>query len=120
MLVLEDIGYVQRSLVECVREQMGVDCWLLPSIQQRLVDLASKANVPVAVTTERYTTKECHICGKHTKVRDETIRCWNDTCPVESVDRDRSAAVSTARKSGGVERANNYTGSTHTGCGENQ
>lgn len=103
VLVLEDIGYTERSLAECVREQLGVDCWSLPSIQQRLVEVATEANVPVATTTERYTTKECHICGMHSKVRDETIRCTNDSCPVGSVNRDRSAAVSIAKRGGDVE-----------------
>ena len=100
VLVLEDLSYDERSLDDCVTSGAGADCWLLSGIQQRLRGLAREQDIPVAVTTEENTTKECHVCGDPSKIRDETLKCTTEGCPVDVVDRDRSAAVTIAKRLG--------------------
>ena len=100
ILVLEDLSYDERSLDDCVTSGAGADCWLLAGIQQRLRELGREQDIPIAVTTEENTTKECHVCGDPSKIRDETLKCTTEGCPVDVVDRDRSAAVTIAKRLG--------------------
>ena len=100
VLVLEDLDYAERSLTECVTEHAEIDCWLLPTIQERVVETAHAQGVPVAVTSPEHTTQECHVCGKHSRLRKTEIRCTNERCPVKTVCRDRSAAVTIAKRLG--------------------
>jgi hypothetical protein len=98
MLALEDLDYAERSLAECVTEGRGPDCWLFPGLQERLIEAARAAGIPIAFVSKKYTTKECHVCGMHSKVRDQRLSCTNERCPVETACRDCSAAATIAKR----------------------
>lgn len=98
LLVLEDLEYPECDLAACLAGDADPECWLFPRLQARLTDRAVADGVPVAVVSETYTTKQCHVCDQFARVGDETIECTTDGCPVDDVCRDRSAAVSIAKR----------------------
>jgi len=77
--------------------------WVLTAVVEVLTVAADGAGLPVMPVEPEYTTQQCHGCGALAEMRDETIRCTTPGCPVGSVCRDRSAAVTIARRALGGE-----------------
>jgi hypothetical protein len=75
-VVLKDISHRALSLADCVAERDELNCRLFSAIQDRLTAIACESGMPITTTTEWGTTKECHICGKHARVNDQT-KCRN-------------------------------------------
>jgi IS605 OrfB family transposase len=100
VVVLEALEQPMRPLWAYRRGQRDFGDWLLPVLQQALVEVATDAGVPVAWVDPRGTSRECHRCGQAGELENETLDCRNLECPVTVVDRDRSAAVSIARRLG--------------------
>lgn len=96
-LVVEDLAYSGHPLW-AFRHGGDVGTWLLPAFQSVLVDHAVAAGIPVAYVDRDFTTKECHECGQLARQDSATIVCTTDDCPVDEVGRDRSAALSIARR----------------------
>jgi putative transposase len=97
VVVLEDRNYPgDMTLLECARSERDLQYWLLPEMKQRLHDAAVDAGLMVVATNQRYTTKQCHVCGEFTVVERESITCTTEDCPVDTVCRDRSAAATIA------------------------
>lgn len=100
VMVLEDLGYPDRSLDACVAESAAPECWLYPALHQRLADQARRASIPVLTTSPKYTTRQCHVCDQFARVGTEVLTCPTDDCPVDDVCRDRSAAATIAKRGG--------------------
>ena len=100
ILVLEDLTYPDRTLEECVRKGMEAACWLLPTIQQRLVDLSRSESVPIATVSAKHSTQECHACGELAWPRKKIVQCTTEACSAGRVCRDRSAAATLAKRFG--------------------
>jgi len=98
LLALEDLHYPHRSLADCIEENAALDSWLLPAAQRALATAAADAGIPVVSVSAKYSTRQCHSCQNFTRVNGRTIRCPVEDCPVEEVCRDRSAAVTIARR----------------------
>lgn len=98
ILVLEDLGYPQRSLEDCITDDAEPECWLYPTVHERLIEAAHAAGIPVMETSKKYTTRQCHVCGQLARVDDRTISCTTTDCPVDEVCRDRSAAATVANR----------------------
>lgn len=98
VLVVENLSYSRRSLSECIDDNAAIECWLLPAVQRALVEAARDAGIPAVSVSEEYTTQQCHECQDFACVGRETIRCTTENCPVAEVCRDRSAAVTIARR----------------------
>jgi len=97
VVVLEDLPYTGFTLWERrLADKPGV--WLLPTLQDVLSFRAATAGVPVVFVDPEYTTQQCHLCGKLAHMENETIQCTTADCPVGEVCRDKSAAVSIARR----------------------
>jgi putative transposase len=103
VLVLEDISYQACPLFEH-RDAEQPGQWILPALQERLVDRATDAGIPVAWVDPAGTSTECHRCGKHGErgPYDEggwhEFHCLNDSCAVDVVDVDASAALTIASR----------------------
>jgi putative transposase len=98
VLVVEDLSYHDRELGECVVEGAYLECWLYPTLLGELTERATAAGITVVQTDADYSTQQCHACADLAVVEDETIRCTTPECPVGEVCRDRSAAVTLARR----------------------
>jgi len=98
LLAIEKLPHPAWSLTECVVDDAELPCWAFQAVQSRLVEHASEAGMPVVATNAKYTTQQCHACGQFAHVEDETIRCTTDECPVGRACRDRSAAVTIAKR----------------------
>jgi transposase len=100
VLVLEDLAYPQRPLWE-FRDGDHFGTWLLPAFQAVLRERAVDARLPVVGIEPQETTLACHRCGELGEADargDRRLRCSEPDCPVDAVDRDRSAAVTIARR----------------------
>lgn len=104
VLVLEDLPYDPRPLYAHRHDAGEIGAWLLPALQDALVEKATAAGIPVAWIDPAGTSIECHRCGERGEQGDRTerlrrqFRCLNDACPVDVVDADVSAAVSIAKR----------------------
>jgi len=98
LLVLEDLGYPDRSLSDCIESGAAVECWLYPAVQRAVIEAAADAGIPVVAANEKHSTQQCHGCLDFARVGDETIQCTTEDCPVETVCRDLSAAVTVAQR----------------------
>lgn len=98
VLVHERLSYHERTLAECVASGSEVDVWLYPTIQRSLVEQAQRRGIPAVFTSNKYTTRACHVCDQFARVERKTITCTTEDCPVDEVCRDRSAAASIARR----------------------
>ncbi|MBV0900172.1 zinc ribbon domain-containing protein [Haloarcula salina] len=99
LLVLEDMDFGGPSLWERrTVDEMGA--WLLPALQAVIVEVARDAGLPVTFVDAKYTSQACHVCEKLGRLDSNAIVCTTDDCPVERVCRDRSAALTIARRAG--------------------
>lgn len=98
VLVLEDLRAEPRPLVEIAYGEMRLASWCPAVAQAVLVDRAVEAGLPVATVDPEGTTQECHACGAVGDLEDGALVCRASDCPVDAVDRDRSAAVSIAKR----------------------
>ncbi|QLC35753.1 transposase (plasmid) [Halarchaeum sp. CBA1220] len=101
VVALEDIDYADRPLAECARGDVEAGDWLLPWFRACLEAALAAVGVRVERVDPTDSTRECHVCGALTDVGRATIRCETPDCPVNRVCRDRSAAVTLARRAGG-------------------
>jgi IS605 OrfB family transposase len=97
ILILEDLSACQRSLWE-QRTAADVGTWLLPALQEAIITKAAEAGISVRNVNPEYTSQECHNCGNLGHLENETIECTSTDCPVGTVCRDRSAALSIAKR----------------------
>jgi len=98
MVVLEDLSIRRRPLVACRCGNVRAATWLPAAVQAVVADRVVDASVPVTYVSPKYTTQQCHRCGLLTRDEGATIVCTTPDCPVDEVDRDRSAAVSIAKR----------------------
>ena len=97
VLVIESLGWRPRPLEWHLRRDGPFRAWLLPAIQTAVIDRARTAGIPV-VPAGGHSTVQCHRCCQRVVVRDRTVRCPTESCPVGRVDRDVSAAVTLSRR----------------------
>ena len=98
VVALEDFPHDRQPLAECARSGEKVGWWVLPELRHRLeADLAA-AGYRVKRVSPKYTTQQCHVCDELASIGDDAISCTTETCPVDTVCRDRSAAVSIAKR----------------------
>lgn len=98
VLVLEDLDYSERSLDAATASGASPDCWFFPAVHEQLTEHARGVGIPVVKTSPKYTTQQCHLCGELAQVHRGEVHCTTDTCPAESVCRDRSAAATIANR----------------------
>lgn len=77
--------------------RVGVYWWHLPALQRRFKTALTAAGYRVERVNPKRTIEQCHICDELTSVGDNTISCTTKDCPVDTVYRDRSTAVSIAK-----------------------
>ncbi|MFB6200458.1 MAG: zinc ribbon domain-containing protein [Halorhabdus sp.] len=97
MLVLEDLPFCGASLWER-RTGDDVGTWLLPALQQAIAVKARGAEIPVLYVDPKHTTQQCHVCGELGSVGHDVVECTTASCPVGTVSRDESAALSIAQR----------------------
>jgi transposase len=98
VVVLEDLPQRRQPLVACRHGNLRAPTWIPPAVQAIVADHVVDAGVPVTYVSPEFTSQNCHQCRQPGKLSDNTVRCTTDDCPVERVDRDRSAAVSIAKR----------------------
>ncbi|MDS0284747.1 zinc ribbon domain-containing protein [Haloarcula onubensis] len=101
VVVLEDLSTTPRPLVEAAHGAMAWADYCPAVAQQLLADRALDAGLAVAYVPPEYTSQLCHECGTLGDLGGrgcETLTCVNDDCTVGEVCRDRSAAVTIARR----------------------
>lgn len=103
VLVLEELPYASAPLYEH-RDTDELGTWILPALQEALVERATDAGLPVAWIDPNGTSLECHSCGEQGErgAYDDggwhEFQCTNPDCPVDAVDADASAAVTIASR----------------------
>jgi transposase len=98
-VVLENIGYHYRSLFDHRAGGSDVGTWMLPAFQERLAAFFEAQGHRIEYVDPEGTTQECHVCDEAgERVRNVKLRCTNRSCPMTMVGRDRSAAVSIAKR----------------------
>lgn len=97
VLVLEDLSFCDAPLWKR-RTDSDVGSWLLPALQHAIAVKAREAGVPVRYVDPKYTTQQCHVCGELGSVSQDTVECTTEDCPVGTVSRDESAALSIAQR----------------------
>jgi len=95
---LEDIAYEGGPLAACARGRTKAGEWVLPTVRDRLEATLAVAGHRVEYVDAARSTQECHVCGAAADVSRATIACPVPDCPVDEVCRDRSAAVTIARR----------------------
>lgn len=101
-LVLEDLSTCRHSLWER-RTAADVGTWLLPALQQGIAVKADEVGIPVRHVDPEYTSQQCHNCGNLGHLENETLECTSIDCSVGAVCRDRSAALSIAKRADQTE-----------------
>lgn len=96
-LVLERLPYTETALWTR-RTASDLGTWLLPALAHAVRRKARAAEVPVRTVDATGTTQLCHDCGNRCAVGQHHVECVTDDCPVGAVSRDRSAALSIARR----------------------
>jgi len=95
---VEDLAHNRRPLHECRDGSVEVGTWALPVIRDRLVDALEATGYAVAMVDPAGTTRDCHACGEAGERRNSTLVCETDSCPIDEVDRDESAAATIAQR----------------------
>lgn len=98
VVALEDIEFSGRTLSASARGRTEAGEWVLPALRDYVEATLEVEGVRVERVDASHTTQECHRCGQLADVRPATISCEVEICPVDTVCRDRSAAVSIARR----------------------
>jgi len=98
VVAVEDRQFHDRDLVECARGTAKAGEWLLPTVREHLEATLPREGYQVRRVPVEYTTQQCHVCGELVDVGEATVRCDVEACPVDRVCRDRSAAVTIARR----------------------
>jgi len=98
VVALEDIEYKSGELAACARGQTKAGEWVLPTFRDRLEATLVEEGLRVERVDPAYSTQRCHVCGELADVGRATITCEAPACPVDTVCRDRSAAVTIARR----------------------
>jgi len=102
MLVFEDLSFCGASLWE-QRTADDVGMWLLPALQHAIAVKACDAGIPVKYVDPKYTTQQCHVCGELGSVSQDAVECTTEDCPIGTVSRDESAALSIVQRAGTPE-----------------
>ena len=97
-IALEKLDERAGTLAECARGQTKAGAWVLPAFRDHLESTLAAEGYSVEHVDARYTTQRCHCCGELADVSRATITCETDDCPVETVCRDQSAAVTIAKR----------------------
>lgn len=98
VLVLEDLVYCKDTLWERRATEKAAP-WVFPAIHEAIEVEARAAGVPTTKVDPRYTTQACHVCNNYGYTDAGDVVCTSEGCPVDRVCRDRSAAISIARRS---------------------
>ena len=96
-VVLEELPDGEPSLWER-RTATDLGTWLLPALQHAIERKAHNAKMPVMHVDPQETTQQCHVCGDPGIVSQDVIECTTADCPIETVSRDESAALSIAQR----------------------
>lgn|GEM_PF-6595341 len=102
LLAVEDLPQRCQPLVEAAHGGLRWASWVPPVALEILVARAVAAGLPVVRVDPHQTSRRCHVCGEVGELDAETIACSSETCPVDEVGRDRSAALSIAKRAAGV------------------
>lgn len=98
VVVLEDLPQRRQPLVACRHGNLRAPTWIPPAVQAIVADRVVEAGVPVTYVCPKYTSQNCHQCRQPGRLNDNSVKCTTAECPVGRVDRDRSAAVSIAKR----------------------
>ena len=98
VVVLEDLPGRRRPLVACRCGNLRAPTWFPAAVQAVVADRVVDAGVPVTYVDPEHTSKQCHRCDRFARDEGATIVCQMPECSVDEVDRDRSAAVSIAKR----------------------
>lgn len=102
VLAVEDLPQQEpRPLVEAAHGGIRWASWCPPVALSILVDRATAAGLPVVRVDPHETSTRCHACGERGELRKDVLACQSKECPVDEVCRDRSAAVSVAKRATG-------------------
>jgi len=66
--------------------------------ERHIRDVLEESGYRVVLVAPEGTSQECHVCGTDGTRGPDGLRCYTDECPVATVDGDRSAAVTIARR----------------------
>ena len=98
VVALEDPSWEPKPLAEYRHGSGGPSPWLLPACQEYIRDVLEESDYRVILVAPEGTSQECHVCGREGTRGSDGLRCYTDECPVTTVDGDRSAAVTIARR----------------------
>jgi hypothetical protein len=98
VVVLEDLGHERKALADYVEDGEDAGAYILPELLARLETVLVAEGYAVGHVSPKYTSKLCHHCEEFGELGESTLRCTTDTCPVDTVCRDRSAAVTIATR----------------------
>jgi putative transposase len=98
VVALEDVSYPGQSLTACRTDDVDAGTWVLPTMESAIASAARSEGYRVELVSPEFTTKQCHVCGQLGRVDHDELTCTTPGCPVDEVDRDRSAAVSVAKR----------------------
>jgi hypothetical protein len=98
VLAFEQLGHERKPLVACKHGNVAPSEWIPSVAVHELVERVRGAGVPVITADPDGTTSECHRCGERGEVGRDLFTCLDEECPVNDVCRDRSAAVSLAKR----------------------
>jgi len=98
LLVIEELQDDPRPLVEITHGEVRQSSWVPPVALEVLIDRAAAAGVPVATVDPEHTSQEYHHCGEIGDLSPKGLHRRRDDCPVKKICRDRSAALTIARR----------------------
>ncbi|PSQ03436.1 hypothetical protein BRC95_08895 [Halobacteriales archaeon QS_5_68_33] len=98
VVVLEHLPQPRQPLIAARHGDVREATWFPAAVQAVVADRVVDAGVRVTYVSPKHTSQQCHACGLLGQLDDETVRCTTPDCPVGEVCRDRSAAVSIARR----------------------
>lgn len=98
VVVLEDLPTERQPLVACRHGNVRCARWVPPVVQAIVAERVVDAGLPVTYVDPTDTSRACHRCGTRGVLAAHTLVCEAPGCPVDTVDRDRSAAVTIAQR----------------------
>jgi IS605 OrfB family transposase len=102
VVVVEDLTYELQALSARLKGRSNASAWLLPTFHDVFRAKCRDRGFDVKFVDPDGTSRECHLCGRDgEKTADgRHLRCPRPSCSAGEVCRDRSAAVSIAKRIG--------------------
>lgn len=103
VLVLEELRGSPTPLWEWRRERENLGTWLVPTFVEVLREHADEHGIEAFTVDATRSTRLCHRCEHYGELEDDpqaadVLECTNESCPVDVVCRDRSAALTIAQR----------------------